>query len=261
MNFFKDKTDKKPDDVKMIRENLLLFIKEQLSKMEGGEGKNIKGIILFISAKNEEKHIYESSVYFDSKDRFKNEVQRIGDDYAIDLPQDWAMDINFVDELPSEGMRVPELNAAIFIRTHKNILQKSAIAYIRVLNGEAEKEIYTIKSSDGKINIGREKKIQSDDGFFRLNTIAFPGDSKHESNKFISRQHAHIQFDNESGRFYLFGEENGIPPRNKIKIKTSEDDSPVKLYSTRVGHALKEGDQIMLGHSAILEFTYINEAN
>jgi len=259
MNFFKDKTDKKPD-VKMIRENILLFIKEQLGKLEGGEGKNIKGINLFISAKNEEKHLYESAVFYDNTDSFKHEVQRIGDDYAIELPQEWNMDITFVDELPSNVIPVPDIHAGLFIRTHKNILQKSATAYIRILNGEAEKDVYTIRSSDGKITIGREKKVQGEDGFFRVNTIAFPGDSSHESNKFISRQHAHIKFDNESGQFYLFADENGIPPRNKIKIRTLEADTPIKLYSTRIGYALKEGDQIMLGNSAILEFSYLNES-
>lgn len=259
MSFFKDKTDKKPEDVKMIRENILLFIKEQLGKLEGGEGKNIKGLNLFIAADNEEKHLYESAVFYDSPERFKHEVQRIGDDYAIELPQEWNMDITFVDELPSDVMPVPDVHAGLFIRTHKNILLKSATAFIKILHGEAEKEVYTIKSTDGKITIGREKRVQGEDGFFRINTIAFPGESSHESNKFISRQHAHIKFDNESGQFYLFADENGIPPRNKIKIRTLEEDDPIKLYSTRIGYALKEGDQIMLGHSAILEFSYINE--
>nr|MBA3674751.1 FHA domain-containing protein [Chitinophagaceae bacterium] len=110
MNFFKDKVDKKPDDVKIIRENILLFIKEQLGKLEGGEGKNIKGLNLFISANNEEKHIYESAVYLNTPDLFKTEVQRIADDYAIGMPQTWAMDIIFVDESPSEAMPVPDLN-------------------------------------------------------------------------------------------------------------------------------------------------------
>lgn len=260
MIFLKDKTQKKPDDVKMIRENILLFIKEQLSKLEGGEGKNIKGLNLFISDNKEERHLYESAVYYDDPDIFKNEVQRIADDYAIELPQQWNLDISFVDELPSNVMPVPGIQAGLFIRTHKNILQITAIAYIRILNGEAEKDVYTIKASDGKITIGRESKVQGEDGFFRINTIAFPGESVHESNKFISRQHAHIKFDNESGQFYLFADENGIPPRNKIKIKTLEADIPVKLYSTHIGYALKEGDQIMLGHSAILEFSYVNES-
>ena len=260
MNFFKDKTHKKPDNVKMIRENILLFIKEQLSKLEGGEGKIIKGINIFISDNKEERHLYESAVFYNEPENFKREVQRIADDYAIELTPQWNMDISFVDELPSNVIPVPGIHAGLFIRTHKNILQVSATAYIRILNGEAEKDVYTIKASDEKITIGRERKVQGEDGFFRTNTIAFPGESSHESNKFISRQHAHIKFDNESGQFYLFADANGIPPRNKIKIRTLEADTPVKLYSTHIGYALKEGDQIMLGHSAILEFSYVNES-
>ena len=153
-------------------------------------------------------------------------------------------------------MQVPGLSAALFIRTHKTALPRSATAYIKVLNGEAEQPIYTIHSGDGIINIGREKKVLGEDGFFRVNTIAFPAESGNESNKFVSRQHAHIQFDNDSGQFLLYADAGGIPPRNKIKVRSLADPTPIKIYSTRIGHALQEGDQVMLGQSAIFEFSY-----
>ncbi len=130
-----------------------------------------------------------------------------------------------------------------------------AIAYLKVRIGEAEKEEYTISSTTGKIYIGREKKVQTLDGFYRENIIAFP-ESKNESNKFISRQHAHIEYNPDSGFFLLFADEGGIPPRNKIKIRTANEQNPVKLYTTQIGHQLKEGDQILLGESALLEFSY-----
>jgi pSer/pThr/pTyr-binding forkhead associated (FHA) protein len=132
-----------------------------------------------------------------------------------------------------------------------------ATAYIRILNGEAENEVYTISSTDARINIGRDKKVQGSDGFFRVNTIVFPATSQHESNRSVSRQHAHIKFDNNSGQFLLFADEGGIPPKNKIKVRSTNDAAPVKLYSTLNGHALQEGDQIMLGESAIIEFSYL----
>jgi hypothetical protein len=257
MNFFTKKAEDKPD-VKTLRETLLHFIKEQLSKTEGGEGNKIKGLHLFMAPAADEKHLYEAAVYFEEEDRFKNEVQRIADDYAIELPQDWAMENSFVDEIPSEAMKVSNIAAGLFVRTQKRALTKSATAYIKVLNGEAEQEVYEIKSTDGKINIGREKKVQGEDGFFRINHIAFPANSNHESNKYISRQHAHIQFDHDSGQFYLYADEGGIPPRNKIKVRSQISDAPIKLYSTDIAHALYEGDQIMLGDSAILEFSYTN---
>jgi hypothetical protein len=256
LDLFKKDTERGSLDAKSIRDRLLHFIKEQLQRVEGGEGSNIKGLHLFIACSNVEKYMYESAVYFDEQDKFKNdEVQKIADDFAIDLPENWMMEIVFAEDIPSEAVRVPGLEAALFIQTRKRTLIKSATAYIKVLGGEAEKEIYTITSTSGKITIGREKKAQMPDGFFRENVIAFPANSKNESNRFISRQHAHIEWDNDSASFLLFADEGGIPPRNKVKLR-SEKGELEKLQTMEFGHQLKEGDQIILGDSAVLEFSY-----
>ncbi len=257
--FKKDKDGKKNDDVKSVRDKLLLFIKEQLQKVEGGEGNNIKGLHLFINCHEAEKHLYEAAIYFDNEKRFKEEeVQKIADDFAIDLPASWTMETSFVESLPAEAIKMQDLAAALFIQTRKRTLIKSATAYLRVLNGEAEKEEYTISSTTGKTTIGREKKVQTTEGFFRINTIAFPANASHEANKFISRQHAHIAWNNDSGNFLLFADEGGIPPRNKIKVRTAAGDL-IKLQTMEFGHQLFEGDQIILGDSAVLEFSYIAE--
>ncbi|HVG40732.1 MAG TPA: FHA domain-containing protein [Chitinophagaceae bacterium] len=255
-DLFKQDKESKSGDVKLIRNTLVQFIKEQLKKVEGGEGNNIKGLYLFITCPDAEKHIYESALYFEEGDRFKNEeVQKIADDFAIDLPQDWVMEISFVDSAPPEAIKVTDLDASLFIQTRKRSIKKSATAYITVLNGEAEKEMYSISSSSGIINIGREKKVQTADGFFRINNIAFPAESSHQSNQYISRQHAHIEFDGESGHFLLFADEGGLPPRNKIKVR-STGGVPVKLQTAGIGHQLQEGDQIILGETALLQFSY-----
>lgn len=245
-------------DVKYVRDGLLQFMKEQLRKAEGGEGGNIRGLQLFIACPPEEKHMYEAAVYFGEPNRFKNEeVQRIADDYAIDLPQPWNLEIRFVDSPPAEAMKIPGLDAALFIATRKTSVQKNITAYIKVRMGEAEKQVYTISSKTGKVCIGREKRVQTADGFYRENDIAFPGKTENPSNRFVSRQHAHIEFDPESESFLLFADEGGVPPRNKIKIRSANDANPIKLYSTKLGYALKEGDQILLGESALLEFSYL----
>ena len=257
IELFKQKSSEGTGDVKVIRDTLLQFIKEQLSKVQGGEGSGIRGLHLFFNPVEEEAHLYQSAVYYNEPDRFQQEeVQRIADDFAIDLPREWTFESTFVDEFPPEAMQVPGLPAALFVRTQKTALAKSATAYIKVLNGEAEQPIYTIQSGDGRINIGREKRVLGEDGFFRINTIAFPAESSNESNKFISRQHAHIQFDNDSGQFLLYADEGGIPPRNKIKVRSVADPTPIKIFSTRIGHVLQEGDQVVLGQSAIFEFSY-----
>jgi hypothetical protein len=256
-DLFKKNTQNDPKDAKTVRDRLLQCIKEQLKKAEGGEGANIKSIQVFIAAAPDERHMYESAVYFDEGDRFKNEeVQRIADDYAIELPEQWTMEINFVDTLPADAIKISGLDAALFIATRKNVVKKTATAYIKVRIGEAEKPVYAITSNSGKICIGRERSVQTGDGFYRENQIAFPQNSDNASNRFISRQHAHIEFDNESGNFVLFADEGGIPPRNKVKVRQVDDANPVKLFTTNFGHALQEGDQILLGESALLEFSY-----
>ena len=244
-----------PQDVKSLRDALLRAIKEELQVVEGGEGKHIRGLQLFVTCSENEKHIYESAVYLDEPLLFKQEVQRIADDYALDLPQGWTLEVTFVDTLPQEAKKLTDVHAALFIKTRQQTIQKTGAAYIRVLSGQAEKDEYEITSASGKITIGRDRRAQTDDGFFRINAIAFPGDCGNDCNKYISRQHAHIEWNNDAGCFMLFADEGGVPPKNKVKIKSIDEDNPVKLNSTHIGHRLKEGDQIILGETAVIEFS------
>ena len=255
-NIFGNDTNKSPQDVKGIREALLRFIKDQLQKVEGGEGKHIKGLQLYIACNAGEKHIYETAVFLGEENRFKDEIQKIADDFAIDLPNVWTLEMLFVDAVPAESTRIDGLKAGLFIKTPENTINKTATAYIRILNGEAEQSEYTIQSTGGRVNIGREKKVQTSDGFFRLNHIAFPDASSNACNKYISRQHAHIEWSKDTGMFVLYADEGGIPPGNKIKIRTVNEADPVKLNFIQLGHMLNEGDQVILGESAVLEFSY-----
>ena len=254
-DFLKQKNDASRPDVKTIRHQLLLFIKEQLQRWEG-EGSYIKGMQLFIVAEAE-KDLMETAVYHHEPGRFQQEeVQKIADDYAIDLPADWTMDIIFTKELPVEAVPSRELPVALHIITNrKPTINKPAAARITVINGEAEQRTYAFTARDGKICIGREKEAQTPEGFYRVNQIAFPGNSSNPANKYISRQHAHIEWNPEAGCFFLYADEGGIPPRNKIKVQTAKGEF-IKLQAMQIGHALGEGDQIILGELALLQFNY-----
>ncbi|SKB32704.1 FHA domain-containing protein [Daejeonella lutea] len=244
-------------DVKASRDAALRFIKEELQKLEGGEGKNIRGLQLFVASTNDEKHVLEAAMYVEDPDKLKEEIQKIADDFDIELPLTWTMEVEFVDSVPAEAKKASDINLGLFVKTRQNLIQKDLKACIRVLNGEAEKEEYTINSGIDKVTIGREKAAQGSDGFFRVNNIAFPGDSSNEANKYISRQHAHISWNSEIGSFMIFADEGGVPPNNKIKIKSLNNDTPFKLNSTQIGHVLREGDQVILGESAVIEFRFL----
>ncbi|MEO6549493.1 MAG: FHA domain-containing protein [Ferruginibacter sp.] len=250
----------RPKDVKEIRNALLQFIKEQLQKNEGGEGSNITGLYLFIHCNDEEKHLYEAAAFYELPGKFQNEeVQKIADDYAIDLPAGWKLEISFNAVFPPEAIRAKTVDAALLISTFRNPLQhKTQTAFINVLSGEAEKSTYTISSSKGKINIGRGASVQTPDGFFRKNFIVFLDSAASEKNRAVSRQHAHIEWDTVDGSFFLFADEGGIPPHNKVKVRATGGE-PVKLMTTQIGHRLAEGDQVILGESVVLEFTFSAE--
>lgn len=256
-DLFKLKEEAPAPDVKTTRHQVLQFMKEQLQKWEGGEGAGIRGLQLFLAPAEEERHLYEAAVFFDQEGKFKEEVRRIADDYALDLPHDYQLDILFVASLPAEAVKARELPLALHISTRKKpTLTALTKACIRVVNGEAEQEAYTISDKSGRICIGREKRVQTPEGFMRENNIAFPSTSRNNSNKYVSRQHAHIEWNKDVGGFFLYADEGGIPPRNKIKVQTRNGDI-IRLQSTQVGHHLQEGDQIVLGESALLQFSYL----
>ncbi len=256
-DFLKKGSASHPEDVKSLRGALLQFLKETLQQVESGEGGHIKGLQLFVACSGPHQHLYEAAVYLPEPGRFQSEVQKVADDFAIDLPAAWTLEVVFVESLPPGAVKSPVLEVALFIRTRSASLQGHTTAYIRVLHGEAEKKVYTLTATDGTVTIGREKQVQVNDGFVRVNTIAFPALSDHDGNRYISRQHAHIDWNRGSGGFILFADDGGVPPRNKVKIKSVGVEAPVKLYSTQVGHPLQEGDQIVLGESVVLEFSYI----
>lgn len=246
--------NKPTNDIKGLRNVLVQFIKEQLQKWEGGEGNNITGLILYIACLENEKHLYEGALFYQEPNRFKeNEIQKIADDFAIQLPSNWTMDFVFTNEYPKESIRAKEIDVALVIATpKKQPTNNYHTAFIKILSGETEHSEYKLIPSKNKINIGREKNVQVAEGFYRENTIAFVGNGN-ASNRSVSRQHAHIAWDVQKGAFYLFADEGGIPPYNKMKVKT-ENGSVVRLQSEEIGHRLQNGDQIILGDSAVLEF-------
>lgn len=239
----------------MLRHQVLQFIKEQLQRWEGGEGRSIRGVQLFVAPTDADRSMYETVVGAGRPEELKDEVQRIADDYSIELPEDWSFEALFVSELPQGAFRSGTMPLAVYVSHHKqSALTRPTLAYFNVLFGIAEHPRYELKPEMGKICIGREKKVQTMGGFMRENTIAFPG-GKHESNNYVSREHAHVEWNQEAAGYYLFADAGGLPPRNKTKVKTTDGDL-IKLQTTGVGYQLQEGDQVLLGESALLQFTY-----
>ena len=138
----------KPKDIKLIRSHILDFIKDQLKKAEGGEGGNIRGLQLYVTCDGVDKYLYESALFINEPARFKEEeVQKIADDFDIALPHDWILEILFDENPPVETIKANDVDVSLFIstQTRNHAIHKEEIAYIKILNGEAEKEMYQIQ--------------------------------------------------------------------------------------------------------------------
>jgi hypothetical protein len=256
-DFFK-KTNKL--DAKGIREAVLQFIKEELQQLDGGEGNSLDTISIYVAPAEEERFLYEAALYNGNTEKLQEDVQRIADNFALDLPANWKLTLQFTDEFPAGIIRTNEIKAGmkLLMSAPKTAAPATAHARIKVLQGNAEREEYILAAADAeRINIGREGRVQVNDGSFRMNQIAFPEDPDYEKNKYISRQHAHIEWDVQSASFKLYADEGGVPPGNKTKIRSAGDGSVNKLNSTQIGYPLKNTDQIILGDAVVLEFTVI----
>lgn len=258
-DFFKKNKGDAPLDAKGLRDEILQFIKEELQQLDGGEGKYLKALELFVRVRAEELFNYETALYSAAPEKFQEEVQRIADNFALDLPEGWKLVVHYVTEFPEGVIQRAQLKVGLVLKSSGSpvmVSETSLTASLKVITGRAEQEIYVIEAGKGRINIGRESSVQGSDGSFRVNTIAFPAEAQ-ESNKYISRQHAHLEWDEQQACFKLYADEGGVPPGNKTKIRTAKDETTHKLNSTQVGYILKTGDQIILADVAVLEFTTV----
>lgn len=257
--FKKQKTGGQPD-AKMLRELFLQLIREQLQQFDGGEGRHISGLELAVTAAAEERHLYAAALYTGEPGKFKQEVQRTADNYAVDLPEHWELEITWPEVLPEGALQRPGLKAGLLIRMVQAGTQPAAATgsgrvSLIVRKGTAAQEFYTFSTETGRINLGREAGVQTADGSYRINQVAFPAAAA-EGNKYISRQHAHLEWDPLTGTVRLFADEGGVPPGNKTKVKPVQQDTLLRLNSTGIGYPLAAGDQIMLGDTVILEVQY-----
>ncbi|RYY40464.1 MAG: FHA domain-containing protein [Chitinophagaceae bacterium] len=241
-------------DAKSIREDLLYALRTRLASFQGNEARGLRNIIIYLAPPAEQRSLFEAALLVHEPGRFREELLRVAQDYDVALPEGWELKTEFVEILPEEAGRLEGMPVALLLHSGQRPGPAVRSARIRVLVGDTGGEEYPLTSGGDRVNIGREGKVQLPDGFVRINAIAFHGDSKAEANRFVSRQHAHISYDASLGQFVLFADAGGLPPHNKTKVKSLGAETAVKLQSAEVPHLLRNGDQIMLGNTALLEF-------
>ncbi|MGI8959644.1 MAG: FHA domain-containing protein [Bryobacteraceae bacterium] len=113
-------------------------------------------------------------------------------------------------------------------------------AKLTIVRGEADIAEYTIQGD--RVNIGRLKEVIGDkDGLRRRNDIAFA-----DTETTISREHAYIRYDTESGKFRLY---DSLSQRGTSVFRDGRRlDVPKGVTH---GFQLRSGDEIHIGDARI----------
>jgi hypothetical protein len=113
-------------------------------------------------------------------------------------------------------------------------------AKLTIVRGDANPGEYTIQS--GRVNIGRLKEVIGDkDGLRRRNDIAFA-----DTETTVSREHAYIRYDAESGKFRLY---DSLSQRGTSVFREGRRLEVPKGLTH--GFQLRSGDEIHVGDARI----------
>jgi hypothetical protein len=102
-----------------------------------------------------------------------------------------------------------------------------------------------------RIHIGREVDVYRDGGIRRRNDLAFVEDS--DVNRSVSREHAHIDFDDRTGECRLFND-RWYARGTDCATRIVRDGVSLEVHRDTRGTKLEPGDEIHLGR-AIVSFT------
>jgi hypothetical protein len=168
-------------------------------------------------------------------------------------PDDMRVEIETTAELP--GPRQD------WIRVEVESIAKAAVAPAAFVHQECELVILQGKSNEARIpltktrtNIGRPIDVFKTAGPSRRNDIAFSEDS--DINRSVSREHAHIVRDKDSGEYRIFNDrfyKMGPDAETNCGLWIVRDGLSQPVHRNSRGAALKPGDEIHLGR-AVLQF-------
>jgi hypothetical protein len=142
---------------------------------------------------------------------------------------------------------LPLLTVECFREAHKRIEPAGAVAYpsitVTVVKGQCAETEYVF--DEPVIAIGRTPEPTDAFGQVRYNHVAFL-ETRDGVNETVGRAHARLQFDRESGRYYLFNEGSSNPTsiiRGGRTIRVAPRDPR--------GVRIQSGDQVQLGRAVL----------
>ncbi len=225
-----------------IRREILERVRAEVEPRGGGRSVFPHGSVWIRVASSDERERAAMSAALCGTDGIESDIKDLLREARCTIPQSFLVDIA-VDDDASQALSIefhaieqPAPTAAAVER-----INARPNARLRVVRGQAEPQELDIKSD--RVNIGRLKEVSGEkDGLRRRNDIAFA-----ETETTVSREHATIRYDKETGRFYL---QDGASQRGTSVFRDSRR-LTVPKSPTR-GLQLKSGDEIHLGDGRVV---------
>lgn len=224
-----------------IRRDILEGVRDRIEPR--GAGKSLfpyNSVSIQIAAENdEERDVREAA--FAGADGLEQDIAGLLHEAGCPMPAGFKVTVEVVEDSALAGIGRPfqidyqRSKGAVERASTPNARPAMKLTVVRGQTGAAE---YAIDAE--RVNIGRLKEVVGDkDGLRRRNDVAFA-----ETETTVSREHAHIRYDAESGKYRLYdsGSQRG----------TSIFRDGRRLEAPRVrGVQLRSGDEIHVGDARV----------
>jgi hypothetical protein len=224
-----------------IRRDILEDIRDRIEPR--GAGKSLfpyNSIAIRIAAENEEERLLREAAFAEG-DGLEQDISELLSEAHCPIPAGFTVTVEVVEDSALAAASRPFL---VDCEHRKGVVERTEAPSSRpaikltVVRGQADSAEYAIDAE--RVNIGRLKEVVGEkDGLRRRNDIAFA-----ETETTVSREHAHIRYDAESGKYRLYdsGSQRG----------TSIFRDGRRLEAARVrGVQLVSGDEIHVGDARV----------
>ena len=159
-------------------------------------------------------------------------------------PENLRVDVDVSGGLPQRGE--PWLVVSVGLQDAAG----TSLAAARLIVHEGAANVSEIRLEKARTNIGRAVEVLRSEGLYRRNDLAFTEDT--EVNRTVSREHAHISFDRDSGEYRLFNDRWYPLGDHSCGTWIVRDGMSQEVHRNARGTKLQPGDEIHFGRAVVL---------
>ncbi len=230
-----------------VRRKILEEIEEKIRSVGGKRVFPFNGLVIHLLGSDPDSHAVWQAAFIDTH-QIEDDVRHLLDESKCEAPPDLQVTVRVAGEATPELGRIDKKGFHIQysrrVPREKKKIAPAPHAHLRVIRGKARRKRCPVGFP--QTNIGRLREVLDSSGrVIRRNDLAFL-DVDDETNATVSRAHAHIRFERESGDFRV--SDDGSAHGTHLM----RDGRFIEVPSgARRGVKLHSGDLIHLGRASV----------